>query len=76
LIIKHPGPSLRAHRFGDLGEIGHPAAMWLVQFGIEHPQHDDVDAMNIACRPDNRFNVLPPGRGNGHGWQAADRATV
>jgi hypothetical protein len=61
-VIEDPSPSLSVHGFRDLGEICHPTAMWLVQFGIEQPQDDDVNAVIIACRADNRFNVLPPGR--------------
>jgi hypothetical protein len=47
-----------------------------VQFGIEHPQDDHVNAVKITSRPDDRFNILPPGRCNRHGWQTADRVTV
>jgi hypothetical protein len=46
--------------------------MWPVQFGIEQPQDDDFDAVNITGRPNNRFNVLPPRRCNGQSWQTAD----
>jgi hypothetical protein len=50
--------------------------MWLLQLGIEQPQDSDIDAVMITCRPNNRLNVLPPGRRNWHGGQATDRATV
>src|SRR5262245_31395406 len=32
--------------------------------------------MMITCRPNNRLNVLPPGRCNRHGGQATDHATL
>jgi hypothetical protein len=48
----------------------------LIEFGIKEPQDNDVNGVVSTCRPNNRFNVLPPGRGNGHGWQATNQATV
>jgi hypothetical protein len=41
--------------------------VWLLQFGIEQPQDSDIDAVMITCRPNDRLNVLPPGRRNRHG---------
>lgn len=68
VVIEDPGPSLsHAHGFGNFGEICHPAAMWLFEFGAEQPQDDNVDTMMIAYRLNNRFDVWPPWRCNGHG---------
>jgi hypothetical protein len=67
LVIEAPGPLLSTYGFRDLGEVCHPAAVWLVQLGIEQTQNDDVDAVTITRRPDNRSDVLPPRRFNGHG---------
>ena len=67
---------MSADGFRDLREVCHPTAVRLVQFGIEQSEDNDINAVIITCRPNNRSNLLPPGRCNGHGWQAADRATV
>jgi hypothetical protein len=73
MVIEDPGPSpSRAHGLRDFGEICHSAAMWLFQFGVEQPQDDDVNTMMSTYRLNHRFNVRPPWRCNGHGWQAAD----
>jgi len=50
-----------------------PAAMRLVQLGVQQPQDDHVNTMMIAHRPNNRCNVRPPWRCNVHRRQAADR---
>jgi hypothetical protein len=69
VVIEDPSPSLsRAHGFRNFGEICHSAAMWLFQFGVEQPQDDNVNTMMITYRLNNRFNVWPPWRCNGHGW--------
>src|SRR6266436_5713509 len=44
--------------------------------GTAYSQNDNFNAVIITCRPDNWFDVMPPGRCNGHGRQAADRATA
>ncbi len=68
MVIEDPGPWLsRAHGFSDFGEVCHPAAMGLLQFGVEQPQHDNVNTMMIAHRLNDRCNVWPPWRRNGHG---------
>ena len=74
VVIEDPGPlPSRAHWLRNFGEICHSAAMGLFQFGVEQPQHDNVNAMMITYRPDNRFNVWPPWRRNGHGRQESHR---
>jgi hypothetical protein len=68
MVIEGPGPSLsRTHGFCNFGKICHPAAMWLLQFGVEQPQDDNVNAVKLTYRLNNRFDVWPPWRGNGHG---------
>jgi len=76
LIVKRPGPWLSADGFRDLREVCHLAAVRLIELGVEQPQDNDINGMMITCRPNNRFNVLPPGRSDGHGWQATEQATV
>ena len=76
MVVENPDPWLSAYRLRDLSEVRHPAAVWLLQLGIEQPQDSDIDAVMITCRTNNRLNVLPPGRHNRHGVQATDRATV
>jgi hypothetical protein len=69
VVIEDPSPSLnRAPGFRNFGEICHSAAMWLFQFGAEQPQDDNVNTMMTTHRLNDRFNVWPPGRCNGHGW--------
>ena len=63
-------------RHRDLGKVGHPAAVWLFQLGIEQPQDNDIDAVTFTCRPNNWLNVLPSRRCDGHGGQATERAAV
>jgi len=68
MVIEDPCPSLsRAHGFCNFGQICHPAAMWLFQFGAEQPQDDNINTVMITYRLNNRFNVLPPWCCNGHG---------
>jgi hypothetical protein len=76
MVVENSNPWLDAYRFRDFGEVGHPAPVWLLQLGIEQPQDSDIDAVMITGCPNNRLNVLPPGRRNRHGGQATDRATV
>jgi len=68
MVVEDPGPGLSADAFRDLREVCHPAAMRLVQFGIEQSEDNDINAVVITCRPNDRSNVLLPGRCNGHGW--------
>ena len=65
MVVEDPGPGLSAYR--DLREVCHPAAMRIDQFGIEQSQDNDIKAVVISRRPNNRSNLLPPGRCNGHG---------
>ena len=67
MVVEDPSPGLSAYGVRDLREICHPAAMRLDQFGIEQSQDDDINAVIITCCPNNRSNLLPPGRCNGHG---------
>ena len=68
VVIEDPGPSLGgAHGLGYFGEICHPAAMWVFQFGVEQPQHDNVHAVMLTDRLNHRFDVRPPWRCNRHG---------
>jgi len=65
MVAENSNPWLGAYRFRDFGEVGHPAPVWLLQLGIEQPQDSDIDAVMITGCPNNRLNVLPPGRRNG-----------
>jgi len=67
MVVEDPSPGLSAYGFRDLREVCDPAAVRLLQFGIEQPQDNDINAVTITCRPNNRSNLLPPGRCNGHG---------
>jgi hypothetical protein len=70
-LVEDSSPWLSVYGFRDLGEVGHPAAVWLFQLGIEQPQDRDVDAVTFTRRPNNRFNVLPQGVETG--TEAGDR---
>jgi hypothetical protein len=76
VVIEDPSPWLSADGFSDLGQVRHPTAVGLVSFGIEQSQDSDINAVTITSRSNNRFNVLPPGRCDGHCWQATEQAAV
>jgi hypothetical protein len=67
VVIEDSSPSLSsAHGFGNFGQVCHSAAVWLLQFGVEQPQHYDVNTMMITYGLNDWFNGLPPGRSNRH----------
>jgi hypothetical protein len=76
VVVEDTSPTLnRVHRLRNFGEICHSTAMRLLQLGVEQPQDDNVNTVMITDGLNNRLNVLPPRRCNGHSWQAADQVT-